>query len=147
MWILCRCNSFIDAEFLENGGEKVPQPGDKWRVNARSVARIVGVDGYCDGSLTCCRTDGDSDPGLWEFSINPAELDVKDDSGRKLGKISVGGGKSHVYVDGRTLRDITIKGTGKLNRVNKNSILYLPFNDKFIGDCHFAGKMTTIVEK
>ena len=147
VWILCRCNSFIDAEFLNDGGEKIPQPGDKWNVNARSVARIIGVDGYCEGSLTCCRTDGDTDPGLWEFSINPAELDVNDDSGRKLGKISVGGGKSHVYVDGRTLRDITIKGTGKLNRVNKNSILFLPFNEKFIGDCHFAGKMTTVVVK
>ena len=147
VWILCRCNSFIDAEFLNDGGEKIPQPGDKWNVNARSVARIVGVDGYCEGSLTCCRTDGDTDPGLWEFSINPTELDVNDDSGRKLGKISVGGGKSHVYVDGRTLRDITIKGSGTLNRVNKNSILYLPFNEKFIGDCHFAGKMTTVVVK
>ena len=147
VWILCRCNSFIDADFLEDGGEKIPQPGDKWSVNARSVARIVGVDGYCDGNLTCCRTDGDTDPGLWEFSVNPAELDVNDDSGRKLGKISVGGGRSHVYVDGRTLRDITIKGTGKLNRVNKNSMLFLPFNEKFVGDCHFAGKMTTAVVK
>ena len=147
VWILCRCNSFIDAEFLEDGGGKIPQPGDKWSVNARSVARIVGVDGYCDGTLTCCRTDGDTDPGLWEFSINSAELDVNDDSGRKLGKLSVGGGRSHVYVDGRTLRDITIKGQGNLNRVNKNSILYIPFNERFSGKCHFAGKMTTVVVK
>ena len=146
VWILCRCNSFIDAEFLNDGGETIPQPGGKWKVNARSVGRIIGVDGYCDGTLTCCRTDGDTDPGLWEFSINSTELNVNDDSGRKLGKISVGGGKSHVYVDGRTLRDITIKGTGQLNRVNKNSILYLPFNEKFIGDCHFAGTMTTVVK-
>ena len=148
VWILCRCNSFIDAEFLKNGGEKIPQPGDRWDVDARSVARIVGVDGYCNGRLTCCRTDGGSaGSGLWEFSINPAELDVKDDSGRSLGKISLSGGNSHVYIDGRTLRDITMKGTGKLDRVNKNSILYLPFNEKFVGECHFGGTMKTIVEK
>ena len=148
VWILCRCNAFIDADFLKNGGEKIPQPGDRWDVDARSVARIVGVDGYCNGRLTCCRTDSDSaGSGLWEFSINPAELDVNDDGGRNLGKISLSGGKSHVYVDGRTLKDITMKGTGKLDRVNKNSILYLPFNEKFIGECHFGGTMKTIVGK
>ena len=149
VWILCRCNAFIDAEFLKdkNGREVTPQPGVKWEVNARSVASIVGVDGYCKGSLTCCRTDvGTDNSGLWEFMINPAELDVLDDRGRNLGKISVGGGKSTVYADGRTLRDVTIKGKGKLNRVNKNSILFLPFNEKFIGDCHFTGKMTTEVK-
>ena len=144
VWILCKCNAFIDAEFLKDGGEKTPPPGGKWEVDARSVAGIVGADGYCNGRLTCCRVDAGTDSGgLWEFVINPAELDVVDDSGRKLGKISVGGGKSTVYADGRTLRDVTIKGLGKLNRVNKNSILFLPFNEKFIGDCHFAGKMTT----
>ena len=148
VWILCRCNSFIDAEFLKNGGEQIPQPGDRWNVDARSVARIVGVDGYCNGRLTCCRTDsGSAQGGLWEFSINPAELDVNDDSGRSLGKISLSGGKSHVYVEGRTLKDITMHGSGKLDRVNKNSILYLPFNEKFIGDCTFGGTMKTIVEK
>ena len=148
VWILCRCNSFIDADFLKDGGEKIPQPGDKWDVDARSVARIVGVDGYCNGRLTCCRTDsGSAQSGLWEFSINPAELDVNDDSGRSLGKISLSGGKSHVYVDGRTLKDITVNGKGKLDRVNKNSILYLPFNEKFIGNCTFGGTMKTIVEK
>ena len=147
VWILCRCNAFIDADFLKDGGEKTPQPGDKWEVDARSVAGIVGVDGYCKGSLTCCRTDAGTDnSGLWEFGINPAELDVLDDSDKKLGKISVAGGKSTVYADSRTLRDITIKGTGKLNRVNKNSILFLPFNEKFVGDCHFAGKMATEVK-
>ncbi len=147
VWILCRCNAFIDAEFLKDGGETIPQPGVPWTVNARSVAKILGVDGYCDGNLTCCRTDGGSAPdGLWEFSLNPAQLDVTDDNGRKLGKISVGGGKANVYRDGRTLHDLTIKGTGKLSRVNKNSILFLPFNERLIGDCHFAGKMTTEVK-
>ena len=147
VWILCRCNAFIDADFLKDGGEKTPEPGEKWVVDARSVAGIVGVDGYCKGRLTCCRTDaGTDDRGLWEFGINPAELEVVDDSDKKLGKISVGGGKSTVYADGRTLRDVTIKGKGKLNRVNKNSILFLPFNEKFVGECDFAGKMTTEVK-
>lgn len=150
VWILCRCNAFIDAEFLKdkkNGDKVSPQPGDKWDIDARSVASIVGADGYCKGSLTCCRTDtGLDNNGLWEFSINPAELDVLDDSGRKLGKLSVGGGKSTVYGSERVLRDVTIKGTGKISSVNKNSILYLPFKEKFIGDCHFGGQMTTIVK-
>lgn len=147
VWILCRCNAFIDAEFLKdkkNGNKESLQPGDKWDIDARSVASIVGADGYCKGRLTCCRTDAGLDNnGLWEFSINPAELDVLDDSGRKLGKLSVGGGKSTVYGSERVLRDVTIKGTGKISRVNKNSILFLPFNEKFVGDCHFSGKMTT----
>jgi len=144
VWILCRCNAFIDAEFLKdkNGKEVTPKPGDKWDINAESVASIVGADGYCKGDLRCCRSDSGENE-IWEVTINPAELDVVDDSGRKLGKISVGGGKATVNGAERLLRDVTIKGTGKLSRVNKNSILYLPFNEKFVGDCHFSGKMTT----
>ena len=149
VWILCRCNAFIDAEFLKDGGEKTPQPGVPWDVDARSVAGILGLDGHCDGKLRCWRDADDAadGPGLWRFNINSAELDVVDNRKQKLGKISVGGGKANVYVDGRTLHDITIKGKGKISRISKYSILFIPFNERFVGDCEFVGNMTTEVKK
>ncbi len=141
VWMLSRCNAFIDADITKNHGTRAIDFGEKWTCDAGILSRFAGVGIDFTGDVTCC-CDGENEKGdAWTYVINPAELDILDGGKRKIGSISIGGGGGELGKDGGVLRSLAFKGGGKISRVDKYSLLYVPFNERFIGETKMGGSV------
>ena len=143
--VLNYVNLFIDCHVLP---DRNCQPGDRWKVDARSIASMFGavVDGVCSGDVEISRGN-DLPDGNWDLTVEPTTIPFYSADKRPIGNVKIDGGKAKGDARRAILREFQISGRGKLRKQETEEWWIYDFVTKIEGDCQFRSTLMPRVEE
>lgn len=140
--ILKFANVFIDAQVIP---DKRAQPGDKWEVDAETIAGLVdpvAQGGKCEGKISVERKD-DLPNGDWKMQFLPAKITTKSGGGATEGVFKISDGAA--VGDGKNayVKSMQLVGTGRLSNRKSSRWAIFDVMTSISGDCDFRAIMTS----
>lgn len=134
--ILKRVNTFIDSHIAPNPECK---PGDSWEVSAECLQEVFDpyVDGTYTGAMTFKRSDDDEN-GLWNMTIQPGKLEIRNDQNAVTGRVTVQNGYAKVSPKETRLEEMFVEGKAMLQKLTSHHWL---FTARIEGECTFQGRI------